>query len=71
MDTREMMKRSAGMIKEDASAPCMLPRQVIDEYWPKSARYEHGYMDDLFMGVQKQMSEDYNDLKREMKPGKY
>lgn len=70
-ESRKMMARDGAMIKEDMSAPALLPRHVIDEYWPKAANYHMGYVDDLFYGAQKQMHEDYEDLGREMEPKKY
>lgn len=70
-ESRRMMARDGAMIKEDMAAPCLLPRSVIDEYWPRAANYHMGYVDDLFYGAQKQMHEDYEDFGREMKPGKY
>ena len=70
-ESRKMMARDGAMIKEDMSAPCLLPRQVIDEYWPKANNYNMGYVEDLFYGAEKQMHEDYKDLGREMKPKKY
>lgn len=70
-ESRKMMARDGAMIREDRSAPCMLPRNVIDEYWPRAANYNAGYVDDLFYGAQKQMHEDYEDLKMETRPGKY
>lgn len=70
-ESRRMQARDGAMIREDMSAPALLPRNVIDEYWPKAHNYHMGYVDDLFYGAQKQMHEDYADLGREMKPGKY
>jgi hypothetical protein len=70
-ESRKMMARDGAMIKEDMSAPCLLPRGIIDEYWPKAANYHMGYVDDLFYGAQKQMHEDYADFGREMDPKKY
>ena len=70
-ESRRMMARDGAMIREDMSAPALLPQRVIDEYWPKAHNYNMGYVDDLFYGAQKQMHEDYEDLGREMKPGKY
>ena len=70
-ESRRMMARDGAMIKEDMSAPALLPRRVIEEYWPQAHNYNMGYVDDLFYGAQKQMHEDYNDLGREMKPKKY
>lgn len=70
-ESRRMMARDGAMIREDMAAPALLPRRVIDEYWPKAVNYDMGYVDDLFYGAQKQMHEDYDDLRREMKPGKY
>jgi hypothetical protein len=70
-ESRRMMARDGAMIREDMSAPALLPRHVIDEYWARAPRYDMGYVDDLFYGAQKQMHEDYDDLRREEKPGKY
>lgn len=70
-ESRRMMARDGAMISEDMSAPALLPRRVIDEYWPKAMNYNMGYVDDLFYGAEKQMHEDYKDLGREMKPKKY
>ena len=67
-ESRRMMARDGAMIREDMAAPALLPRNVIDEYWPRAANY---HVDDLFYGAQKQMHEDYEDFGREMKPGKY
>ncbi len=65
-ESRKMMARDGAMIKEDMSAPALLPRNVIDEYWPRANNYHMGYVEDLFYGAQKQMHEDYDDLGREM-----
>jgi len=70
-ESRRMMARDGAMIREDMAAPCLLPRNVIDEYWPRAANYHMGYVDDLFYGAQKQMHEDYADFGREMEPKKY
>lgn len=70
-ESRKMMARDGAMIQEDMSAPALLPRRVIDEYWPRANNYNMGYVEDLFYGAQKQMHEDYDDLGREMKPKKY
>lgn len=70
-ESRKMMARDGAMIKEDMSAPCLLPKGVIDEYWPRANNYHMGYVEDLFYGAQKQMHEDYDDLGRAMGPRKY
>lgn len=70
-ESRRMMARDGAMIKEDMSAPCLLPRGVIDEYWPRANNYHMGYVEDLFYGAQKQMHEDYDDLGKAMGPKKY
>lgn len=70
-ESRRMMARDGAMIHEDRNAPCNLPRQIIDQYWPKAANYRMGYVEDLFYGAQKQMHEDYDDFGRELSPGKY
>jgi hypothetical protein len=70
-ESRKMMARDGAMLKEDMSAPALMPRGIIDEYWPKAHNYHMGYVDDLFYGAQKQMHEDYADLGKEMDPKKY
>lgn len=70
-ESRRMMARDGAMIREDMSAPALLPQRVIEQYWPRAHNYNMGYVDDLFYGAQKQMHEDYEDLGREMRPGKY
>lgn len=70
-ESRSMMARDGAMIREDFSAPALLPRNVIDEYWPRANNYHMGYVEDLFYGAQKQMHEDYDDLGRAMGPKKY
>jgi len=70
-NSRDMMARNGDMIREDRSAPCNLPREVMDKYWPKTNNYNAGYVDDLFRGVEKQMDEDFMDLKKATGPGKY
>jgi hypothetical protein len=70
-ESRKMMARDGAMIREDLSAPCNLPRSVMQEFWPKAHNYNMGFVEDLFYGAQKQMHEDYNDLGREMDPKKY
>ena len=70
-ESRRMMARDGAMIREDMSAPALLPTHVIDQYWPRAHNYNMGYVDDLFYGAQKQMHEDYRDLGRELDPKKY
>lgn len=70
-ESRRMKAHDGSMIKEDMAAPALLPRHIIDQYWPRAHNYHMGYVDDLFYGAQKQMHEDYDDLGREMEPKKY
>lgn len=65
------MARDGGMIREDMSAPCLLPREVMDKEWPKSGSYNMGMVDDLFSAVQKQKNEDSAELGKAMGPNKY
>lgn len=67
------MYKASPMIKEDRSAPCNLPKHVIDEYWPNASGYsmKSERIGDLFNGIQKQMREDAEDFKRAMDPKKY
>jgi hypothetical protein len=68
---KKMMSKAGGMINDDMSAPCLLPREVMDKEWPKGASYNMSMVDDLFDGVQKQMSKDSSDFRKEMGPEKY
>jgi hypothetical protein len=68
---KKTMNRDGDMIREDFSAPSLLPRDVKDVYWPKSQLYMNGGIQDLFMGVHDQLREDGEDLKRVFGPKKY
>ena len=70
-DKKSGMKQGSGMIKDDLSAPSNLPRELMDKEWPSYAPLMHDEIPDLFMGVQKQMSRDHDDLKKAMNPKKY
>jgi len=61
----------SGMIHDDWGAPALLPQRVIDRDWPKAGNYMNYGEEDLFIGVQKQLNEDGQDMRREFKPGKY
>jgi hypothetical protein len=63
------LNSDTGMIREDRSAPCLLPRNVIDRDWPRSEVYMKTGAADLFMGVKKQMSEDGADMRKAMANG--
>ncbi len=69
--TKPMHHRSGGMINDDMSAPCLLPRNVMEKeygYYPTSPL---GAIDDLYTGVEKQLNEDVRDAGKVFKPGKY
>lgn len=68
---RSMMKKAGEMINEDRNAPALLPQYVIEKDYGYAGGMEHGYMDDLYMGVSKQMQEDRIDFKKVLKPSKY
>ena len=65
-------KSHAHMIAEDHGAPCLLPTGVVDKYYEK---HEEGqpshHLADLSTGVEMQMKEDREDMKRVFKPSKY
>ena len=65
------MNRDSGMIREDWSAPCLLPKQVIDRDWARNSNYMNYSEEDLYMGVQKQLREDRDGFEKAFKPGKY
>lgn len=72
-DAKKEMKRYGSMINDDMSAPCNLPREVMDKEWPRPMGYalDGSRMSDLFSGVNKQMSADSSDLRREKGNSKY
>jgi len=67
------MYKGSIMIKEDMSAPSLLPREAMDKYWPSPAEYNMkvGDIQDLFRGVQEQMNEDSRDFKKAYGPKKF
>ena len=69
-DGKEAMREGGRMIREDASAPCHLPREVMDKDWPSSDGYLGGHIKDLFDAVNSQMKEDGGDLRKHT-PKKY
>lgn len=65
-------KRDYGMISEDRSAPCNLPREAIQKFWDRGEQATFGQqLDDLFHGSEEQVSQDMGKLKKASKPGKY
>lgn len=69
--TKDMMARDHMLIAEDHNAPANLPRHIVQKYWPKGGTYDLGMIDDLFSGVQKQLHEDDEDMRKAFKPNKY
>jgi hypothetical protein len=67
-----MAKRHhSSMIAEDRSAPCLLPRNIIDKEWEQGSSYHMGMVDTLYEGVQIQIREDSADFKKAYSPKKY
>lgn len=64
------MRRDGAMIHEDRSAPCLLPRNVIDREWPSHRGYMPKAPMDLFDGANAQLHEDERDVRRELRPTK-
>jgi hypothetical protein len=58
-------------ISEDHGAPALLPQHIVSKDYPRAYRGMGGHIDDLFMGVQKQVETDQSDMAREMKPSKW
>lgn len=70
----ESMKTLQGdsrMIHEDRSAPCLLPREVMDKDWPRATMYSPTIPSDLFTEANKQMKADEREFRSAFKPGKY
>lgn len=59
------------MIHEDHSAPCLLPRMVMEKAYGYGAEYNMHHMEDLYSGVQIQLHEDGEGAKKAFRPGKY
>ena len=70
-EAERMMHHDAGMINDDMSAPALLPRHVIEKYWAEPAYSSMGMVDDLYSGVQRQMKEDSEDMRKIYSPKKY
>lgn len=72
MSTKSEMKKAGMMMHEDRSAACLLPTTIMEKYYPKNPEYlVHGYMPDLYTGVEKQKATDGSDMKRVLNPKKY
>lgn len=70
-ETKLTMGMDGRMIKEDWNATALLPTGVIDRDWPRASSYNMGMTPTLFSGVQAQIKEDEEDMRREFSPGKY
>lgn len=67
--SREMMERAGGMIHDDWSQPCLLPKETKDAYWPGNEAYLlDQHKPDLFQAVEKQMGENSRDARAIYKP---
>jgi hypothetical protein len=71
MESKKMMNRDGAMLREDYSAPALLPQEVVNRVFPSGQSYMGDRVADLFMGVQKQLKADSADLRRATKPAKY
>lgn len=60
-----------GMIHEDRSAACNLPKAVIEKDFPRVVGRETGRYPDLFTGASKQMTEDRAYFNSDLKPSKF
>lgn len=70
--SKRMMKADGYMIHDDYSARSLLPQQVMQKEWPKAYNHmQDYYVEDLFLGVNKQLNEDGEGMKKAFGPGKY
>lgn len=69
--SQRMMRRDSGMIKEDWSAACLLPTNVIEKQWAGAGDYMHKGIGSLFSGVQETMHEDGRAFEKSNKPKQY
>lgn len=70
-NSKEAMRQGGGMIQDARNKPCNLPTEVMDKPWGQGSYGMGDNIEDLYMGVSKQLREDAADLRREMSPGKY
>jgi hypothetical protein len=70
-ESKMLMARDGAMIHEDWNQAALLPSRVIDRDWPRAHNYHMGMVESLFTAANHQLEDDYEDLGRELKPGKY
>lgn len=70
-NSKAAMREGGGMIQDARNKPCNLPTEVMDKEWGPGSYGMNDNIEDLYMGVKKQMREDAKDLSRELSPGKY
>lgn len=61
----------AGMIHEDHMAPANLPQKPVMSYYPKFEYGLGGYLNDTIGGIDAQIYDDMDEMKRHLKPEKY
>lgn len=66
-----MMKRDSSMIREDWSAACLLPTNVIEKQWPGIDNGMKKGIVTLFSGEQEMMREDRRNFDKANKPKLY
>ena len=70
-NSKAAMRQGGGMIQDARSKPCNLPTEVMDKVWGPGSYGMSDNIEDLYMGVSKQMRKDKADLGRELSPDKY
>lgn len=65
--SKGMMSRDGGLIHDDWSQPCLLPKNVIDRDWPKARGYglNGSSIGDLFSEANRQMSSNNESMDEE------
>lgn len=70
--SKRMMREDGHMIHSDPYERSNLPQQVMQKEWPRAYNHlQDYYVEDLFLGVNKQLNEDGEGMKKAFGPRKY
>ncbi len=68
---RRQEMEDSGMISEDRSAVANLPQDVKYHSWPEPRLYAKYNLDDTIRGINHQMDDDGDEMKKDKFPEKY
>lgn len=63
--------KKGGMLSENHGAVANMPQEVIYKAYPKGMEDFDAQIDDTIAGIDAQMSKDYSQARRRIKPMKY